>query len=146
LNNIPDEVSKEFKDKISDIDQRAMALSKPLDETWNEWQDASRLFPDGSPLIVLRVDKDDEGRNLIISHHSEIGAIGLWLPDGGVEAAPGNTIKIHESRIKVAPPTELLRSTHNIRGIIAVETSQAISFIAKTDEILQESIESKPSN
>ena len=146
LNNISDEVSKEFEDKISDIDQRAMALSKPLDETWNEWQDASKLVPDGSPLIVLRVDKDDEGRNLIISHHSEIGAIGLWLPDGGVEAAPGNTIKIHESRIKVAPPTELLRDIHNIRGIIAVETSQAISFIAKTDEILHEADESKLSN
>ena len=146
LNNISDEVSKEFEDKISDIDQRAIALSKPLDETWNEWQDASRLFPDGSPLIVLRVDKDDEGRNLIISHHSEIGAIGLWLPDGGVEAAPGNTITIHESRIKVAPPTKLLRDIHNIRGIIAVETPQAISFIAKTDEILQEADESKLSN
>ena len=24
----------------------------------------------------------------LVSHHSEIGAIGLWLPDGGVEASP----------------------------------------------------------
>jgi len=138
LNNISEESSDEFEAKISDIDQRAIELSKPLDDTWSEWQDASRLVPDGSPLIVLRVDEDDDGRNLIISHHSEIGAIGLWLPDGGVEAAPGNTIIIHESRIKVAPPTDLLREIHNIRGVVAVEDSTAITFIAKTDEILDE--------
>ena len=126
----------QFEAHISDIDQRANELSKPLDETWNEWQDASRLVPVDSPLIVLRVDEDENGRNLIISHHSEIGAIGLWLPDGGVKAAPGNQIKINESRIKVAVPTDELRDIHNIRGIVAVEDSSALTFTAKTDEIL----------
>tara|TARA_B110000444_G_scaffold165351_1_gene154520 strand:- start:2856 stop:4697 length:1842 start_codon:yes stop_codon:yes gene_type:complete len=137
LNTISSEASDEFESKISDIDQRATELSKPLDETWSEWQDASRLVPTGSPLVVLRVDKDDSGRNLIVSHHPEIGAIGLWLPEGGVEAAPGNLIKIHDSRIKVAPSTDKLRDIHNIRGLVAVEESAELTFTAKTDEILE---------
>ena len=86
----------------------------------------------------MRIDEDDDGRVLLVSHHSEIGAIGLWLPEGGVEAAPGSSIEIHESRIKVAPPTDILRDIHNIRGIIAVEDPEAIVFIAKTDEIVDE--------
>ncbi len=137
LNDISLEASNKFAAKISDIDQRTVELSKPLDETWTEWQDASRLVPMDSPLVVLRVDEDDSGRNLIISHHHEIGAIGLWLPEGGVNAAPGNLIKIHQSRIKVAPPTDILRDIHNIRGIIAVEDYSAVTFIAKTSEILE---------
>ena len=44
LNHISKEASEEFASKISDIDKRASELSKPLDETWNEWQDASRRF------------------------------------------------------------------------------------------------------
>ena len=136
LNTISQEASNEFDAKISDIDQRATELSRPLDETWTEWQDASKLIPAGSPLVVLRVDEDEEGRNLIISHHSEIGAIGLWLPDGGVKAAPGNQIKIHESRIKVAAPTDLLREIHNIRGLVAVEIPTALTFTVNTDEII----------
>lgn len=139
LNTISQEASNEFDAKISDIDQRATELSRPLDETWTEWQDASKLIPAGSPLVVLRVDEDEEGRNLIISHHSEIGAIGLWLPDGGVKAAPGNQIIIHESRIKVATPTDLLRDIHNIRGLVAVEIPTALTFTVKTDEILDKS-------
>ena len=137
LNHISKEASEEFAAKISDIDQRASELSKPLDETWSEWQDASRLIPSGSPLIVLRVDADEAGRNLIISHHSEIGAIGLWLPEGGVIAAPGNSIMVHDSRIKVAPPTDELRETHNIRGVVAVEDSSALTFTANTEDIVE---------
>ena len=99
--------------------------------------DASRLIPSGSSLVVLRVDEDDAGRNLIISHHHEIGAIGLWLPEGGVVAAPGNSIMVHDSRIKVAPPTDELRDIHNIRGVVAVEDSSALTFTAKTEDILE---------
>ena len=80
-----------------------------------------KLIPENTSLIIVRIDEDDDGRVLLVSHHSEIGAIGLWLPEGGVEAAPGSSIEIHESRIKVAPPTDMLRDIHNIRGIIAVE-------------------------
>ena len=138
LNSISDVATKEFESQISEIDQKAEQLSKPLDQTWNEWQPASKLIPENSSLTIVRIDEDDDGRVLLVSHHSEIGAIGLWLPDGGVEAAPGSSIEIHESRIKVAPPTDILRDIHNIRGIIAVEDPEAIVFIAKTDEIVDE--------
>ena len=140
LNSISSEATKEFESQISEIDQKAEQLSKPLDQTWNEWQPASKLIPENSPLTIVRIDEDDSGRVLLVSHHSEIGAIGLWLPEGGVETAPGSTIEIHGSRIKVAAPTDLLRDIHNIRGIIAVEDPEAISFIAKTNEIIEEEL------
>lgn len=140
LNSISDVATKEFESQISEIDQKAEQLSKPLDQTWNEWQPASKLIPENTSLTIVRIDEDDDGRVLLVSHHSEIGAIGLWLPEGGVEAAPGSSIEIHESRIKVAPPTDMLRDIHNIRGIIAVENPEAIAFIAKTDEIIDEEI------
>ncbi len=138
VNDIAKEASKDFESQISEIDQKAEELSKPLDETWKEWQPASKLIPHGSELTIVRIDEDDSGRVLLVSHHSEIGAVGLWLPEGGVEASPGSSIQIHESRIKVAPPTDELRDIHNIRGIVAVENPDSISFIAKTDEILEE--------
>ena len=138
VNDIAEEASKDFESQISEIDQKAEELSKPLDETWKEWQPASKLIPHGSELTIVRIDEDDNGRVLLVSHHSEIGAVGLWLPEGGVEASPGSSIQIHESRIKVAPPTDELRDIHNIRGIVAVENPDSISFIAKTDEILEE--------
>ncbi|MDP6324691.1 MAG: hypothetical protein QF684_03895 [Candidatus Thalassarchaeaceae archaeon] len=143
LNDIDDASSEEFTARIADIDKKADELSKPLDETWNEWQPATRLLPDGSPLTVLRIDEDEEGRNLVISHHSELGAIGLWLPEGGVQASPGNLIQIQDSRVKVAPPTEILRDIHNIRGVVAIENSDALSFIVRTDEILDDEDESE---
>ena len=141
LNSVPDEVSEEFESTISDIDKKTEELSKPLDETWSDWQDANKLIPDNSSLTVLRIDEDESGRALIVSHHPEIGSLGLWMPDGGIQAAPGNKIQIHNSRIKVAPPTEKLQEMHNIRGIVGIENQEAISFIADTDQILDDEIE-----
>ena len=143
LNDIAEAASGEFTARIADIDKKAVELSKPLDETWSEWQPSNRLFPDGEPLTVLRIDEDEDGRNLVISHHNELGAIGLWLPEGGVQASPGNQIQIQESRVKVAPPTEILRDIHNIRGIVAIEDPEALSFIVRTDEILDDEDESE---
>lgn len=140
LNAISRDASKDFETQISQIDKKAEQLSKPLDQTWNEWQPSSKLIPENSQLTIVRIDEDESGRVLLVSHHPEIGAIGLWLPDGGVEAAPGSTIEIHESRIKVAPPTDVLRDIHNIRGIVAVENPEAISFIAKTEDIIEEEL------
>ena len=99
----------------------------------------NKFIPENSQLTIVRIDEDESGRVLLVSHHPEIGAIGLWLPDGGVEAT-GSIIEIHESRIKVAPPTDVLRDIHNIRGIVAVENPEAISFIAKTEDIVEEEI------
>ena len=138
LNEIDDSASGEFSARIADIDKKAVELSKPLDETWSEWQPANRLLPDESPLTVLRIDEDEDGRNLVISHHKTLGAIGLWLPEGGVHASPGNLIQIQDSRVKVAAPTEILRDIHNIRGVVAIEDPDALSFIVRTDDILDD--------
>jgi hypothetical protein len=138
LNEIHEDAVEEFEALITDIDERTAELSKPLDETWTEWQAASRLIPDGAPLTVLRIDEDDDGRLLIITHHSEIGAIGLWLPEGGIQVAPGNLIHIQDSRVKVATAPEFLREIHNIRGLVAVEEPEALSFVVKTDDILDD--------
>jgi len=138
LNEIDDAASGEFSARIADIDKKAVELSKPLDETWSEWQPANRLLPDESPLTVLRIDEDEDGRNLVISHHKTLGAIGLWLPEGGVHASPGNLIQIQDSRVKVAAPTEILRDIHNIRGVVAIEDPDALSFIVRTDDILDD--------
>ena len=138
LNEIDDSASGEFSARIADIDKKAVELSKPLDETWSEWQPANRLLPDESPLTVLRIDEDEDGRNLVISHHKTLGAIGLWLPEGGVHASPGNLIQIQDSRVKVAAPTEILRDIHNIRGVVAIEDQDALSFIVRTDDILDD--------
>jgi rRNA maturation endonuclease Nob1 len=143
LNEIDEASSGEFTARIADIDKKAVELSKPLDETWNEWQPSVRLFPNQEPLTVLRIDEDDEGRNLIISHHNELGAIGLWLPEGGIRASPGNLIQIEGSRVKVAAPTDILRDIHNIRGIVAIEHPEALSFIVRTDQILDDDDESE---
>ena len=143
LNEIDEAASGEFIARIADIDKKAVELSKPLDETWSEWQPAIRLLPDQESLTVLRIDEDEQGRNLIISHHNELGAIGLWLPEGGVQASPGNLIQIDDSRVKVAAPTDLLRDIHNIRGIVAIENPDALSFIVRTDQILDDEDENE---
>ena len=143
LNDIEEASSEEFIARIADIDKKAVELSKPLDETWSEWQPANRLLPDNEPLTVLRIDEDESGRILVISHHNELGAIGLWLPEGGVQASPGNLIQIEDSMVKVAAPTDILRDIHNIRGIVAIENPDALSFIVRTDQILDDDDESE---
>ena len=145
LNEIHEDAMEEFETKITEIDQRNTEFSKPLDETWTEWQDVSRLIPDGQPLTVLRIDEDDVGRALVITHHSEIGALGLWLPEGGIQAAPGNLIQIQGSKIKLASPTDLLREMHNIRGLVAIENPDVLTFTVRTEEIVDEEDETQTS-
>jgi hypothetical protein len=138
LNQLHVDSVDEFETKISEIGERSEKLSKPIDEIWAEWQPSSKLISANSQLIVLRVHEDDNGQELIISHHTEIGAIGLWLPEGGIKAAPGNLIDIRDSRVKVAKPPQTLLELHNIRGLVAVESPEAISFIAKTEDLLED--------
>jgi tetratricopeptide (TPR) repeat protein/rRNA maturation endonuclease Nob1 len=138
LNQLHVDSVDEFETKILEIDERSEKLSKPIGEIWAEWQPSSKLISANSQLIVLRVHEDDNGQELIISHHAEIGAIGLWLPEGGIKAAPGNLIDIKDSRVKVAKPPQALLELHNIRGLVAVESPEAISFIAKTEDLLED--------
>ena len=69
--------------------------------------------------------------------------LGAGPPAGNPSRHPSRRhqeIQIHESRIKVAPPTDNLRDIHNIRGIVAVEDPDAISFKVKTDDIISDEI------
>ena len=45
--------------------------------------------------------------------------------------------------MKVAAPTDILRDIHNIRGIVAIENPEALSFIVRTDQILGDEDESE---
>jgi len=135
LNDVHEDSINEFESKILEIDQKTEELSKPLDETWKEWQPSDKLISNDSPLVVLRVHEDEEGQKLIISHHLEIGNIGLWLPKGDFKVAPGNLIDINGSRVKVAKPPKSLHEKYNIRGLVAVEEPESLSFTAKTENL-----------
>ena len=138
LNTISEEKADEFESKIIDIEEKVEEISQPLKESWKEWQDSNNLIPEGSELTVLRVESDEENRTLIVTHHPEIGPVGIWLPDGGVKAASGNLIEIGQTRIKVAPPTEELSKAHNVRAILAIEKPECLHIKAQTDNLLNE--------
>ena len=73
-----------------------------------------------------------------VTHHPEIGPVGIWLPEGGVVAAPGNLIEINNTRIKVAPPTDELSNNHNIRAILALENPELMNIKAPTENIVED--------
>lgn len=135
LNEVHEDSKIKFESKITEIEEKAEELSKPLNETWKEWQPSDKLISDESPLVILSVHEDVEGQKLIISHHLELGNIGLWLPKGDFNAVTGNLIDIKDSRVKVAKPPEILHEKYNIRGLVAVEKPESLSFITKTDEL-----------
>ena len=135
LNDVHEDSKIKFESKIIEIEEKAEELSKPLNETWKEWQPSDKLISDESPLVILSVHEDVDGQKLIISHHLELGNIGLWLPKGDFNAVTGNLIDIKDSRVKVAKPPKTLHEKYNIRGLVAVEKPEALSFTAKTDEL-----------
>jgi len=138
LNTISEEKADEFESKITDIEEKVEEISQPLNESWKEWQASSNLISEGSELTVLRVEIDENNRTLIVTHHPQIGPVGIWLPDGGVKVASGNMIEIGQTRIKVAPPTEELSRAHNVRAILAIENPEYLQIKAQTDNLLTE--------
>ena len=98
----------------------------PIEETWREWRESNDLVPDGEALSVVRVVEGDGGM-LAVVHHPELGGLGVWLPGEAPELAPGQRLTISGTRIKLAEPTKELTSNQNIRGVIAVESPEALS-------------------
>lgn len=133
LNNLDKSSSEAFEEQISNIEKQAEELAKPLDDTWDDWQPASKLLPDNSPLTVIRMEVDEEGHNLVVSNHLELGVIGFWLPDGEFSISPGHQLSIGNSRVKVAAAPEYLRKEHSIRALVAVEKPEEITFSAQID-------------
>ena len=133
LNNLDKSSSEAFDKQISDIEKQAEELAKPLDDTWDDWQPASKLLPDNSPLTVVRVEVNTEGQSLVISNHLELGMIGFWLPEGEFSISPGHQLFVGNSRVKVASAPENLRKEHSIRALVAVESPEEITFSAQLD-------------
>jgi len=133
LNNLDKSSSDAFDKQISDIEKQAEELSKPLDDTWNDWQPVTKLLPDNSPLTVVRIEVDEEGHSLVVSNHLELGVIGFWLPEGEFSISPGHQLSLGNSRVKVASAPEKLRKEHSIRALVAVENPEEITFSAKLD-------------
>ena len=133
LNNLDKSSSEAFDKQISEIEKQADELAKPLDGAWDDWQPASKLLPNDSPLTVVRIEVDKEGQSLVVSNHLELGVIGFWLPEGDFNISPGQKLSIGNSRVKVATAPENLRKEHSIRALVAVENHDEITFSAELD-------------
>jgi hypothetical protein len=138
LNNIESDVEQAFSEKIDAIGERANLHNTPLEDTWSDWQPSKRLIPDGEALRVVRSEIDEHGHTLIVVHHVEMGALGLWLPEGRLPVSPGHVLSLGNTRVKVAKPTVELQDAHSIRGLVAVEDSSALDFIVATEEMTGE--------
>ena len=138
LNNIESDAEQAFSEEIEAIGERANLHNAPLEDTWNDWQPSERLIPDGEALRVVRSEVDEHGHTLIIVHHVEMGALGLWLPEGRLPVSPGHVLSLGNTRVKVAKPTVELQDAHSIRGLVAVEDSSALDFIVATEDMTGE--------
>ncbi|MDB2322371.1 hypothetical protein N9V20_00345 [Candidatus Poseidoniales archaeon] len=138
LNNIESDAEQAFSEEIEAIGERANLHNAPLEDTWNDWQPSERLISDGEALRVVRSEVDEHGHTLIVVHHVEMGALGLWLPEGRLPVSPGHVLSLGNTRVKVAKPTVELQDAHSIRGLVAVEDSSALDFIVATEDMTGE--------
>ncbi len=127
VNNIGGQAAISFAAEVSAIEERRSWQEEPLADVWSDWQDSSALIPDATMEVLRGVKQDDS--LLLICYNSEIGNIGIWLPDSDIEAidASRHTVSIN-TRIKVAHPPDSLKREHRIRGIVALEDEGAISL------------------
>ena len=97
----------------------------PIGETWMEWRDSSDLINAEDHLRILRVVDSDEG-SLAITHHPDLGGLGIWLPGEAPELSSGLSISIRGTRIKLAEASSDLAESQNIRGVIAIEKPEEL--------------------
>ena len=133
INSIESGTSEEFEEKITEIEQQAEEMSKPLESVVEQWTPVSEVLPPTDKFTVLRREVDDDGRTLIIGQHSELGVVGFWLPEGEFNASSGQNITIEETQVKVVSPPESLQTKHSISALIAVKDTGKISFSADID-------------
>tara|TARA_B100000579_G_scaffold158784_1_gene129127 strand:- start:14082 stop:16028 length:1947 start_codon:yes stop_codon:yes gene_type:complete len=125
LNRVEGIAEERVETVTEEVDEAVDAQLVPIEETWREWRASNDLVPDGEALSVVRV-VEGEGGLLAVVHHSELGGLGIWLPGEAPELAPGQRLTISGTRIKLAEPTKDLTSSQNIRGVIAVESPEAL--------------------
>ena len=125
LNRVEGIAEERVETVTEEVEEVVDLQSIPIEETWKEWRASNELVPDGESLSVVRV-VEGEGGLLAIVHHPELGGLGIWLPGEAPELASGQQLMISGTRIKVAEPTKELSSSQNIRGVIAVESPEAL--------------------
>ena len=125
LNRVEGVAEERVETVTGEVDEAVDAQLAPIEETWREWRASNDLVPDGEALSVVRV-VEGEGGLLAIVHHSELGGLGIWLPGEAPELASGQRLTISGTRIKLAEPTKDLTASQNIRGVIAVESPEAL--------------------
>ncbi|MEC8258767.1 MAG: hypothetical protein VXZ94_06210, partial [Candidatus Thermoplasmatota archaeon] len=130
INSVDADISDQFEEKISEIEQQVETMSKPILAP-EGWVDADTVFSKSTNFTVLRQVITEQNETLIIGQHSDLGVIGFWLPDGDFQVSAGQNITIEDTKVQVASAPEDLRLAHNLTGLIAIKDSQRISFSAK---------------
>ena len=138
LNQLSEQESIEFTKKIREIEQLADEHTLPIEATWKDWQPSEKLVSTEATLNVIRSEVDENNDTLVVVHHSELGSIGLWLPDGEWNVASGHQLSIGKTRVKLASPTPELREKHSLRGLVAVEDTSMLLFSAPKDDFIVE--------
>ena len=108
-----------IKESMEDLQVKEM-------DYWDDWRDASKLLADGSTLRIVRSEVDEEGRVLLVAHHSMYGGLGIFIPNDAPEVSANQDVRLSGTRVKVAPAPEALEETQNIKGIVALEDPQAL--------------------
>ena len=136
LNHLTEDEAEDFAKKIEGIEKRADEQTIPFETTWNDWQPSTKLIPKDATLKVVRAEVDDNQDTLVVVHHTELGSIGLWLPDGEWNVSSGHLLSLGHTRVKLALPTQELQEKHSVRGLVAVEDSSQLMFKAPSDELV----------
>ena len=130
INSVDADISDQFEEKISEIEQQVETMSKPI-QAPEGWVDADIVFSKSTSFTVLRQVITEQNETLIIGQHSGLGVIGFWLPDGDFQVSAGQNITIADTKVQVASAPDELKLAHNVTGLIAIKDSQGISFSAK---------------
>ena len=102
---------------------------------WDDWRDASKLLDDGSTLRIVRSEVDEEGRVLLVTHHSLYGGLGIFIPNDAPEVSANQEVRLSGTRVKVAPAPEALEESQNIKGVVALEDPQALEVRLEEPDI-----------
>ena len=133
------EVSSDKEDQVrlsqETIKESMEGLQVNEMDYWDDWRDASKLLDDGSTLRIVRPEVDEEGRVLLVTHHSLYGGLGIFIPNDAPEVSANQEVRLSGTRVKVAPTPEALEESQNIKGVVALEDPQALEVRLEEPDI-----------
>ena len=133
------EVSSDKEDQVrlsqDTIKESMEGLQVTEMDYWDDWRDASKLLDDGSTLRIVRSEVDEEGRVLLVTHHSLYGGLGIFIPNDAPEVSANQEVRLSGTRVKVAPAPEALEESQNIKGVVALEDPQALEVRLEEPDI-----------